>query len=81
MTNQEWLGTLPPDEWWDAVMTVMNWLIKDNEVRYNHTRLAVIDWLKIEHKPIDVWNNVKQKWLSSGSKNSLNDEIMQEETV
>lgn len=58
MTNQEWLGTLPPDEWWDAVM---NWLIKDYGAQYNHTRLAVIDWLKMEHEPIEVWNSVKQK--------------------
>ena len=58
MTNQEWLGTLRPETWWDVVW---DYVIHDYGMRYNHTQHAVIDWLKQEHKPIEVWDGAKEK--------------------
>lgn len=60
MTNQEWLGTLSPETWWEVVW---NYVIRNYGARYTDTRLAVIDWLKQEHKPIKVLDSMEPKWV------------------
>lgn len=52
MTNQEWLATLEPDQWWQIVWL---WLIKDYGTRYTDMRSAVIEWLKQEHDPVGMF--------------------------
>lgn len=56
MTNQEWLGTLSPETWWEVVW---EYVIHNYGARHIHTQLAVIDWLKQEHEPIKVLDVVK----------------------
>lgn len=58
MTNQEWLTTISPEDWWEAVY---DYLFHDYGTRFNHTRLAVIDWLQEEHKPIEMYDQVKRQ--------------------
>ena len=45
MTNKEWLATLNADDWWEKV----DWLFHDYGMRWDNTRLAIIDWLEEEH--------------------------------
>ncbi len=56
MTNQEWLGTLSPETWWEVVW---KYVIHNYGARFTDTRLAVIDWLKQEHEPIKVLDSMK----------------------
>ena len=58
MTNQEWLGTLSPETWWEVVW---GYVIRNYGARYTDTRLAVIDWLKQEHEPIKVLDPMEPK--------------------
>ena len=45
MTNQQWLATLSPEDWWDVVH---RWLLNYHCEKYTVTELAAIDWLKKE---------------------------------
>lgn len=47
MTNQEWMLGLNAEELYD----VMDWVMHSYGKYDINTRLAVIDWLKEEHKP------------------------------
>lgn len=42
MNNQQKMCNLTPEEFWDKMM----WLIKKYGARFNHSQLAVIEWLK-----------------------------------
>lgn len=41
-TNQEWMNTLKPEEWY----LIYDWLMHKYSSRFIDSRLAIIDWLK-----------------------------------
>ena len=47
MNNQQWLATLPANEWFMKV----HWLWFIYGRRYTDSRMAVLDWLQEEHRP------------------------------
>ena len=57
-SNKEWLATLPKETWWDVVH---EWLFHEYGRQWTDTRIAVMDWLEEEHKPIMKWDFREQK--------------------
>ena len=57
LTNKEWLATLPKETWWE----VCDWLLHEYGKSWTDTRLAVMDWIDQEHKPIKDWQG-KVRW-------------------
>ena len=49
MTNKEWLTTLSKETWWEVVH---EWLFHEYGMQWTDTRLAVMEWLEEEHKPV-----------------------------
>lgn len=48
MTNQEWLATLSPEEWYQKI----HWLYHVYGKQWTDTRSAILDWLVEEHNVI-----------------------------
>lgn len=48
MTNKEHLSTLDAESWWKRV----DWLYHIYGKSFNNTRLAVIEWVDKEYKPV-----------------------------
>ena len=60
ISNKEWLATLSKEVWWEVV----DWLFHEYGKQQIDTRLAVMDWLEKEHKPIMTWDFQEQKYIA-----------------
>lgn len=60
MTNKEWLATLSTETWFDVVH---EWLFHKYGMQWTDTRIAVMEWLEAEHKPIEEWDFKENKFV------------------